>query len=139
MARLIQPESHIVAMKLPKVHTPLWGFWEDRPCSSVATFDYPAVGVLATLSVLLPASGARQRTKGRADLQARPIGSPLATFGDICRRPLGGMGRYQTLGLVWFGKAQNDGIYHRDWRIENDPQAVAVFRLGLSELNLAQP
>ena len=28
MARLIQPESHIVAMKLPKVHAPLMGFWK---------------------------------------------------------------------------------------------------------------
>ena len=32
---------------------------------------------------------------------------------------------------------QNDGIYHQDWRIENDPQADAAFRLGLSELTAA--
>jgi len=53
--------------------------------------------------------------------------------------PPSGMGQYQALGLAWFGKVRNDGTYHRDWRIENDPQAVAAFRLGLSELNLAQP
>ena len=46
--------------------------------------------------------------------------------------------RYRTLGLAWFSKAQNDGTYHRDWQIENDPRADAAFRLGLSELNLAQ-
>jgi hypothetical protein len=50
-----------------------------------------------------------------------------------------GMRQYRTLGLVWFDKVQNDGIYHQDWRIENDPQADAAFRLGLSELTLAQP
>jgi len=50
-----------------------------------------------------------------------------------------GMRQYRTLGLVWFDKVQNDGIYHQDWRIENDPQADAAFRLGLSELNLARP
>jgi mannan endo-1,4-beta-mannosidase len=50
-----------------------------------------------------------------------------------------GMRRYRTLGLVWFDKVQHDGIYHQDWRIENDPQADAAFRLGLSELNLARP
>ncbi len=50
-----------------------------------------------------------------------------------------GMRRYRTLGLVWFDKVQNDGIYHQDWRIENDPQADAAFRLGLSELTLARP
>jgi hypothetical protein len=43
------------------------------------------------------------------------------------------------LGPVWSDKAQNDGIYHQDWRIENDPQAEAAFRLGLSELNLVRP
>jgi beta-mannanase len=50
-----------------------------------------------------------------------------------------GMRQYRTLGLVWFDKVQHDGIYHQDWRIENDPQADAAFRLGLSELNLARP
>jgi hypothetical protein len=49
------------------------------------------------------------------------------------------MRQYRTLGLVWFDKVQNDGIYHQDWRIENDPQADAAFRLGLSVLNLARP
>ena len=41
------------------------------------------------------------------------------------------MRQYRTLGLVWFDKVQNEGIYHQDWRIENDPQADAAFRLGL--------
>jgi mannan endo-1,4-beta-mannosidase len=50
-----------------------------------------------------------------------------------------GMRKYRTLGLVWFDKVQHDGIYHQDWRIENDPQADAAFRLGLSELRLARP
>jgi hypothetical protein len=50
-----------------------------------------------------------------------------------------GMRKYRTLGLVWFDKVQDDGIYHQDWRIENDPQADAAFRLGLSELKLARP
>ena len=50
-----------------------------------------------------------------------------------------GMRQYRTLGLVWFDKVQHNGIYHQDWRIENDPQADAAFRLGLSELNLARP
>jgi hypothetical protein len=37
------------------------------------------------------------------------------------------------------GHGGSPRIYHRDWRIENDPQAVAVFQLGLSELNLVFP
>ena len=35
-----------------------------------------------------------------------------------------GMRQYKTLGLVWFDIAQNDGLYHQDWRIENSPAAA---------------
>jgi Glycosyl hydrolase family 26 len=64
-----------------------------------------------------------------------PRAGQFSKIGDL----FSGMRQYQTLGLVWFDKVQNDGIYHQDWRIENDPQADAAFRLGLSELNLARP
>ncbi len=42
-----------------------------------------------------------------------------------------GMHQYQTLGLVWFDIVQHDGIYHQDWRIEDNPAAQAAFRLGI--------
>jgi mannan endo-1,4-beta-mannosidase len=44
-----------------------------------------------------------------------------------------GMAAYNTLGLVWFDIAQHDGIYHQDWRIEDNPQAERSFRLGVRE------
>lgn len=47
------------------------------------------------------------------------------------------MRQHRTLGPVWFVKAQNDGTYYQDWRIENDPQAGAALRLGLSRPDLA--
>jgi mannan endo-1,4-beta-mannosidase len=50
-----------------------------------------------------------------------------------------GMSKYKTLGLVWFDKKQNQGIYHQNWRIEGDTAAEAAFRLGISLLNLATP
>jgi hypothetical protein len=50
-----------------------------------------------------------------------------------------GMRQYQTLGLVWFDIAQDQGIYHQDWRIENSVAAEAAFRLGASALTLARP
>lgn len=43
-----------------------------------------------------------------------------------------GMAAYQTLGLVWFDKAQHGGIYHQDWRIEDNQEAEISFRLGVS-------
>jgi len=34
----------------------------------------------------------------------------------------------ELLGEVWFDEAQRDGIYHQDWRVEDDPAALAAFR-----------
>ena len=37
------------------------------------------------------------------------------------------------LGLVWFDKDQHAGMYHQDWRIEDNGQAQASFSLGASD------
>jgi hypothetical protein len=37
------------------------------------------------------------------------------------------------LGLVWFDKDQNAGIYHQDWRLEDNGTAAASFSLGASD------
>ena len=51
-----------------------------------------------------------------------------------------GMNQYQLLGLVWFDKTQHDGIYHQDWRLEDDGAAVAAFSLwASSDLDLVRP
>lgn len=36
--------------------------------------------------------------------------------------------RYRLTGLVWFDKRQHRGIYHQDWRLADNPAAVAAFR-----------
>ena len=51
-----------------------------------------------------------------------------------------GLARYKALGLVWFDKTQNQGIYHQDWRIEDNPAAEYSFQLGVrDELTPAGP
>ena len=50
-----------------------------------------------------------------------------------------GMRQYKTLGLVWFDIAQQGGIRHHNWRIDDNPAAKAAFRLGISTLTLARP
>jgi mannan endo-1,4-beta-mannosidase len=50
-----------------------------------------------------------------------------------------GMRQYKMLGLVWFNKAQHDGILHQDWRLEDNPAAEAAFRLKVADLRLARP
>jgi hypothetical protein len=50
-----------------------------------------------------------------------------------------GMRQYGTLGLVWFDIAQDDGIYHQDWHLEDNPAAGAAFRRAASSLPLTGP
>jgi hypothetical protein len=37
------------------------------------------------------------------------------------------------LGFVWFDQAQNGSPYHQDWRLEDDPAALAAFRAAVKE------
>jgi hypothetical protein len=65
-----------------------------------------------------------------------PDAGQFAGIGDLFR----GMHRYKTLGLVWFDITQDNGIYHQDWRIEDNASAEAAFRQGvLEELTPAGP
>jgi beta-mannanase len=50
-----------------------------------------------------------------------------------------GMRQYGTLGLVWFDITQDNGIYHQDWHIEDNPPAETTFRRGASDLTLVHP
>jgi Glycosyl hydrolase family 26 len=50
-----------------------------------------------------------------------------------------GMRHYGTLGLVWFDIAQHGGVYHQDWRIEDNSSAEAAFRRDASALALVRP
>jgi cellulose synthase (UDP-forming) len=38
------------------------------------------------------------------------------------------------LGFVWFDEAQSDGIYHQDWRLQDDPDALAEFKVAVRSL-----
>jgi hypothetical protein len=35
-------------------------------------------------------------------------------------------------GVVWFDEAQHAGVYHQDWRLEDDPSALAAFTAAAS-------
>ncbi len=37
-------------------------------------------------------------------------------------------------GLVWFDAAQHAGVYHQDWRLENDQEARAAFTAAVARL-----
>jgi hypothetical protein len=35
------------------------------------------------------------------------------------------------LGVVWFDEAQDDGVYHQDWRLEDDDNALDAFKMAV--------
>jgi len=40
-------------------------------------------------------------------------------------------------GVVWFDEAQHAGLYHQNWRLEDDPSALAAFRAAATHLSHA--
>ena len=58
-----------------------------------------------------------------------PQAGPFAKIQDLFH----GMAKYKTLGLVWFDKPQHGGVYHQDWRLEDNVQAEISFRLGVRD------
>jgi hypothetical protein len=59
---------------------------------------------------------------------------PLA--GQVKKIPglFAGVRRNRLLGLIYFDIAQHDGLYHQDWRLDDNPAAVAAFRAGVISL-----
>jgi hypothetical protein len=34
--------------------------------------------------------------------------------------------------VVWFDEAQDSGLYHQDWRLEDDPSALKAFTAAVA-------
>jgi Glycosyl hydrolase family 26 len=49
-----------------------------------------------------------------------------------------GIRRNHLLGLIYFDVTQHDGLYHQDWRLDDNPAAVAAFRAGVRSLRQPQ-
>jgi len=47
----------------------------------------------------------------------------------------GNVGAEHLAGVVWFDEAQHAGLYHQDWRLENDPSALAAFAAAAAALS----
>jgi mannan endo-1,4-beta-mannosidase len=58
-----------------------------------------------------------------------PAAGQPAKIGNL----FAGMAQYRTLGLVWFDNAQDQGIFHQDWRIEESPAAEAALHRGVTD------
>ncbi len=63
-----------------------------------------------------------------------PVANPFVGIPNLFR----GMLKAGALGLVWFDKDQHGSILKQDWRLEDNVSAEAIFRLWVSNLNLAR-
>ncbi len=45
---------------------------------------------------------------------------------------LAGVRGERLAGVVWFDEAQHAGLYHQDWRLEDDPDALAAFTAAVA-------
>ena len=43
-----------------------------------------------------------------------------------------GVRTQRLAGVVWFDQAQHAGLYHQDWRLEDDPDALAAFAAAVA-------
>jgi Glycosyl hydrolase family 26 len=48
-----------------------------------------------------------------------------------------GIRRNHLLGLVYFDVNQHQGLYHQNWRLDDNPAAVAAFRAGVRSARLS--
>ena len=65
-------------------------------------------------------------------LSETAVGPQAGQFAEI-QDLFHGMAKYKTLGLVWFDKPQQGGVYHQDWRLEDNVQAEISFQLGVRD------
>ncbi len=92
--------------------------YEETPSSTFGSLFGSAVRAIRTFTqapILLSETAVGPQTHH----QARDI-----------RQLFAGIRRQHLLGLIWFDIAQHDGLYHQDWRLEDNKAALAAFRRG---------
>jgi mannan endo-1,4-beta-mannosidase len=130
----------------------LWTINADLPSTGPIADWWPGAGYVTWVGIdgyFFRPSDTFASVFGRTLVQVRAITDKPVLLSETAVGPLAGQSakipglfagvhQYQTLGLVWFDIAQDAGLYHQDWRIEDSPSAEAAFRLGASTLRLAR-
>jgi len=86
-------------------------------------------------SVIGDAIRAVRKFTGKPILLSEVGIGPLA--GQASKLPglFAGIRHNRLLGLIYFDVAQHHGLYHQDWRLDDNPAAVAAFRAGVRSLH----
>jgi mannan endo-1,4-beta-mannosidase len=131
----------------------LWTINQDRPGTGPVADWWPGSSYVTWVGIdgyyFLP-SDTFASVFGRTIRQVRAFTSKPVLLSETAVGPRAGqllkitnlfegMQQYGTLGLVWFDKTQDNGIFHQNWRIEGSTPAEAAFRVGVADLTLAHP
>jgi Glycosyl hydrolase family 26 len=131
----------------------LWTLQADEPGTGPAASWWPGAAYVTWVGIdgyYYRPSDTFASVFGQTIAQVREFtGKPLllseTSVGPEAGQPVkigdlfNGMRQYGTLGLIWFDIAQDNGIYHQDWHIEDSPAAVTAFRRDASAMTLARP
>jgi mannan endo-1,4-beta-mannosidase len=79
-------------------------------------------------SLFLPTVRAVRKLTRKPMLVSEAAVGPRAGQVRGIRNLFAAIRRHRLTGLIWFDKRQHHGIYHQDWRLEDNPRAVAEFR-----------
>jgi mannan endo-1,4-beta-mannosidase len=130
----------------------LWTLQADEPGTGPIAYWWPGAGYVTWVGIdgyYYRPSNSFASVFGKTIVQVRQLTNKPVLLSETAVGPragqsakipglFAGVREYQTLGLVWFDIAQDAGVYHQDWRIENSPAAEAAFRRGASTLTLAR-
>ena len=84
-------------------------------------------------SVFAKSIAAAHKLTGKPVLIAETAIGPIAGQAQKIQGLLAGVQQSGVLGLVWFDEAQNNGVYHQNWRLEGNAPASAAFRAGVAK------
>ena len=98
-----------------------WVGYDDYiylPSESFASVDEPTIAAireLTTKPIMLSETAVGQ------------VAGP-ASINEL----VAGVAQYDLLGMVWFDMKQSGDVFHQDWRVEDNPAAVADLRLAVA-------
>ena len=112
---------------------PLRDYWPGAGYVNWAGLDGYYIHRTATFaSVFGPTLQVLRKITSKPVLLAETAAGQVAGQARVIPGLFIGIRRWHLLGLVWFDQAQHDGIYHQDWRLEDNAAALAVFRRQLT-------
>lgn len=108
---------------------PVSAYWPGAAYVDWIGIDGYYVHPAATFKrVFLPTVRAVRKLTSKPVLISETAVGPIAGQVRGIRNLFAAVRRHGLTGLIWFDQAQHHGIFHQDWRLEDNTAALAKFR-----------